>query len=106
MAKAIYFQRGESVDYRPITDTAAGEIIVQGKLVGVTRLDIRAGELGSVAVTGVFKVAKKATDVINAGAEVFFDGSVATGTSDDVKLGLAVASAAAGDEYVLVLLNA
>lgn len=105
MAKAIYFQKGEAIDYRPTTAVAAGEIVVQGKLVGITRLDIPAGTLGSLAVTGVFKVAKASATVFTAGAEVFFkDGNAAT--TGDVKLGLAVAPAAAGDEYVLVLLNA
>ena len=105
MAKAIYFSKGESVDYRPTTAVAAGEIVVQGKLVGITKLDIPAGVLGSIAVTGVFKVTKGTSTAFNAGAEVYFDGSVAA-TSGDTKIGLAVADASAGDEYVLVLLNA
>ena len=105
MAKAIYFQKGEAIDYRPETAVAAGEIVVQGKLVGITRLDIPAGTLGSLAVTGVFKVAKASATAFTAGAEVYFDGDIAV-TSGDTKLGLAVADASAGDEYVLVLLNA
>lgn len=105
MAKAIYFQKGEAVDYRPETAVAAGEVIVQGKLVGITRLDIPAGTLGSIAVTGVFKVAKASATTFDVGAEVYFNGTAAV-TSGDTKLGLAVADAASGDEYVLVLLNA
>lgn len=105
MAKAIYFQKGENIDYRPETAVAAGEIVVQGKLVGITRLDIPAGTLGSIAVTGVFKVAKASAATFTAGAEVYFDGDTAV-ASGDTKLGLAVADASAGDEYVLVLLNA
>lgn len=105
MAKAIYFQKGEAIDYRPETAVAAGEIVVQGKLVGITRLDIPAGTLGSLAVTGVFKVAKASATTFAAGAEVYFDGDTAV-ASGDTKLGLAVAAAASGDEFVLVLLNA
>ncbi len=105
MAKAIYFSKGESIDYRPATAVAAGEIVVQGKLVGIARLDIPAGTLGSLAVTGVFKVTKGTSTTFDAGAEVFCDGGVAV-ASGDVKLGLAVADASAGEEYVLVLLNA
>jgi predicted RecA/RadA family phage recombinase len=105
MAKAIYYQKGEAIDYRPTTAVAAGEIVVQGKLVGITRLDIPAGTLGSLAVTGVFKVAKASAAVFATGAEVFYNGTAAVASGDN-KLGLAVAPAAAGDEYVLVLLNA
>jgi predicted RecA/RadA family phage recombinase len=105
MAKAIYVQKGESIDYRPETAVAAGEIVVQGKLVGIAKLDIPAGTLGSIAVTGVYKVAKGGSTTFTAGTEVYFEGGVAA-ASGDVKLGLAVADASAGDGYVLVLLNA
>lgn len=105
MAKAIFYSKGEAIDYRPETAVAAGEIVVQGKLVGIARLDIPAGTLGSLAVCGVFKVTKGSTTTFAAGAEVYFDGEVAA-ASGDTKIGLAVADAAAGDSYVRVLLNA
>jgi predicted RecA/RadA family phage recombinase len=106
MAKAVFYQKGEAIDYRPENDVAAGEVIVQGDLVGITRLDIPAGRLGSIAVCGVFKVAKKANDTFSVGAKVYWNGTAATTTTDDVVLGLAVADSAAADADVLVLLNA
>lgn len=105
MAKAIFYSKGECIDYRPETAVAAGEIVVQGKLVGITRLDIPAGTLGSLAVCGVFKVAKGSSVTFAAGAEVYLEGGTAA-TTGDTKIGLAVADAAAGDAYVQVLLNA
>lgn len=106
--KAVFYQKGESIDFRPETDIAAGEVVVQGGLVGVTRLDCPAGRLGSLAVCGVFKVVKTASEVINTGAVVYWDddNGVATGTAGDIILGIAVAPSAATDGEVLVLLNA
>jgi predicted RecA/RadA family phage recombinase len=102
--KAVFYQKGESIDFRPETDVAAGEVVVQGGLVGVTRLDCPAGQLGSLAICGVFKVAKKA-EAISAGDVVYWDSNAATATSGSVVLGIAVADAASAANEVLVLLN-
>ena len=52
---ARYVQRGDAIDYTPMDDVAAGDIVVlAGKLVGVAKLDIKAGELGALALTGVY----------------------------------------------------
>ena len=56
--EAKYIQNGDSVDYIPATDTPAGTLIVAGTLIGVTKLDIKAGNLGTLATTGVFDVVK------------------------------------------------
>ena len=108
MAKAVFYQKGEAIDYRPSAAVAAGSVVVQGGLVGITRLDIPAGQLGSIAVCGVFKVEKKASEAIQTGDVVYWDATdgVATATVDDIVLGLAVTDAAATDATVLVLLNA
>ena len=52
--KARYVQRGESIDYTPTADVAAGDVVQQGKLVGVAKLDMKAGELGALALCGVY----------------------------------------------------
>lgn len=51
---ATYKQRGDSIDYVPNSDVTAGDVVVLGDLVGVTKLDIKANELGTLALTGVF----------------------------------------------------
>jgi predicted RecA/RadA family phage recombinase len=50
----IYKQRGDSIDYTPTADVAAGDVVVLNDLVGIAKLDIKAGELGALAVAGVF----------------------------------------------------
>lgn len=55
---ARYVQKGDAIDFRPDRDIAAGEVVVLGNLVGVAKLDIKAGELGALALEGVFEMAK------------------------------------------------
>ena len=105
--KARYVQRGESIDFTPETDVAAGDIVKIGSLVGVAKLDIKAGELGALALVGVYELEGNGT-AVEAGAVVSVDpttGKVcAEGASGAVKFGHAVQSAAATDATVLVRL--
>jgi predicted RecA/RadA family phage recombinase len=50
----IFIQEGASIDYIPPVDTPAGTVVVQGELVGVVRVAIKANKLGALAVEGVF----------------------------------------------------
>ena len=106
--KARYVQRGESIDFTPTADVAAGDVVKVGNLVGVAKLDIRAGELGALALCGVYEIATNGA-AIEAGAVVFVDpatGKVcAESASGAVKFGHAVAAAAATDTLVLVRLE-
>ena len=70
--KARYIQRGDSIDYTSTSDIAAGDIVKVGSLVGVAKLDIKAGELGSLALVGVYEVEGNGT-AIEAGAVVSVD---------------------------------
>ncbi len=54
MAQVIFIHDGDSIDHIPVADVAAGDLVVQGELVGVAKLDIKAGKLGALAVGGVF----------------------------------------------------
>ena len=105
---ARYVQRGDAIDYTPVVDVSSGDVVGVGRLMGVAKLDIKAGELGALALTGVYEMAKSPGVVFTAGAEVSWDPSgrnaVATGSSDSVKIGHAVAAAKAGDTTVLVRL--
>ena len=79
-----YVQQGESIDYTPAADVAAGDVIVQGELVGVAKKDITANELGALAVEGVFDF-PKATGVstaITAGANVYWDEAAQQATTN------------------------
>ena len=105
--KARYFQRGESIDYTPQTDIEAGMPVFLGQLAGVTKLDIGAGQLGAIAVVGVYSVVKDSS-AFTAGVPVYWNetSQQATATPTAKYLGLAVEAAATGDETVKVLLNA
>ena len=55
---ARYVQKGDAIDYRPTEAVAAGDVVIIADLIGIARLDIEAGTLGSLAVVGVFDVVK------------------------------------------------
>jgi len=54
MATATFVHDGNTIDYTPAADVAAGDVVVQQNLVGIAKLDIPADTLGALAVTGVF----------------------------------------------------
>ena len=100
--QARFIHDGKSVDYFSATDVAAGTVIIEGDLVGVTKLDIPAGRLGALHVVGVYDVAK-GNSAITLGSKVYWDDTakqaVTTGTTP---LGLAVREASAEDTVVRV----
>ena len=105
--KARYIQRGESIDYTPEADVAAGDIIKIGKIVGIAKLDIKEGELGALAVVGVYEIATGGI-AVNPGDLVCVDpatGKVcAESAAGAIKLGHAVTKAATTDTTVHVRL--
>ena len=68
-----YVQRGDILDYVPETDTPAGTPVKIGDIVGITKLDIKAGTLGAIALTGVYEAPKAEGEEIAAGAPVAYD---------------------------------
>ena len=106
---ARYVQRGDAIDYTPAADVAAGDVVVlSGKLVGVAKLDIKTGELGALALTGVYEVTKSSGVAFAAGSEVGWDAAnrkaVASGAAGSVKIGHAVALTSAIEPTVFVRL--
>ena len=105
---ARYVQRGDAIDHTPMADVAAGDMVVLGKLVGVAKLDIKAGELGALALTGVYEVTKNSGVAFAAGMEVGWNPTdrkaVAAGAAGSVKIGHAVALTGAADPTVFVRL--
>ena len=112
MPQAQFIHDGDSIDFTPVADTAAGDVVVQGDLVGVTKRDIKANDLGALAVTGVFDFAKQAGAGVTfaVGAKVYFNDTtnvaVATDGGGANKLvGKAVKAAADADTIVRVRLS-
>jgi len=68
-------QDGNSVDYTPAADVAAGDVVVLGELVGVAPRPIKAGENGSLAVVGIFAFPKTvgAGSGLAFGVKVYWD---------------------------------
>ena len=104
---ATFIHDGNSIDYTPGGDVAAGAVVVQGELVGVARTPIAANALGSLAVVGVFDFPKAtgAGTAITAGANCYWDAanSRATTTATGNKLiGKCVKAAADADALVRI----
>ena len=87
-------------------------MVVQGDLIGVSKLDIVAGALGALAVTGVFDVPKTAGvgEAIAAGLKVYWDVADGVAKTDDESgankyLGKTVLAAGDDDATVRVRLE-
>jgi len=110
MAATRFVHDGNSVDYTPSSAVTAGDVVVQGELVGVAKVDIAANALGAMAVAGVFDFPKTTgtSTAITAGANCYWDATnkVATTTSTSNKLiGKCVRAAADADATVRVRLS-
>lgn len=110
MSKALYWQRGETLDYvNNTTDIIdANSVIVLGSRIGVAGTDILPSKIGSVHVTGVFSFSKGSGE-ITAGADVYYsesDGLITSSSEGGIKAGFAAQDAADNDTTVLVKINA
>lgn len=116
MSKAVYWQRGESLDYANETTAVieANTIIpIEGRI-GIVGTSLSPREKGSLHVTGIYEIEKTGTAEIKMGAAVYFDGTGITGTADNGKsgeekeayipAGYAAQTAGAEDKTVLVKL--
>lgn len=105
---ARFVQTGNSIDYTPVSDVAAGAVVFVGNICGVPHADIAAGETGALGVEGVFDFVKKTDDVIAAGAVVYWNDTTFASDTDsgsDKVIGVAVKAAAAADSTVRVRIN-
>lgn len=109
---ARFIHDGNSIDYTPGADVAAGDVVVQNDLVGIAKLDIVAGVLGALAVTGVFELPKTAGvgEAIAAGAKVYWDVANTVATTNTAAgankyLGKTVIAATDNDPTVRVRLE-
>ena len=111
MAQATFVHDGAAIDYTPGADVAPGDVVVQSDLVGIAKREIKANTLGTLAVEGVFDVAKEADGGVTfaVGSLAYWDESnelaVATDGSGAHKLlGKVVLAAVDGDATVRVRL--
>ena len=112
MLKATFFHGyQERIDYTPPSDVQSGDVVVIGGEIGVVTdpQGIKAGKLGSVAVTGIFALVKDAATTFNVGAKVFWDTvnkkAVTTAGANIVYAGYCQYAAANGDLTVKTYIN-
>ena len=85
MATATFIHDGNAIDYTPGSDVSAGDVVVQGELVGVAKTPIAANALGALAVTGVFDFPKTTGvgEAITVGSKVYWDVADQVAKTDD-----------------------
>ena len=112
MALVTYVHDGNAIDYTPGADVAAGDVVVQGDLVGVAKTPIAANALGALAVTGVFDFPKATGGgtAITSGSQVYWDAGNSVATTDagggaNKLIGKTVKPAADADATVRVRLS-
>ena len=112
MATATFVHDGAAVDYTPSSAVAAGDVVVQGDLVGVAKQPIAADALGALAVLGVFDFPKATGggSAIGAGANVYWDVADGEAKEDDESganklIGKTVAAAGDDDTTVRMRLS-
>ncbi len=110
MSTTKFVQEGAAIDYTPGADIPAGTVVVQGDLVGTTRVDLKSGQLGSLAVQGVFDFPKAAGagTAFTVGTLAYWDAvaKVATKTAAGNKvIGKAVRAAADADITVRIRMS-
>jgi predicted RecA/RadA family phage recombinase len=107
---ARYIQGDEIVDYTPSAAVFAGQVVVQGDLVGVAKLDIPANTLGALATEGIYDFPKSTAggSGLAAGTTVYWDATANQATATSVgnkQLGKVVLVAADADATVRVRLD-
>jgi len=104
---AQFIHDGKAIDFLSSSDIPAGSVVIQGSLIGVTKVDIKANVLGALHVVGVYDLVKS-NGAIPLGSPVYWDATVKKAVltvTDNTLLGVAVADAVADDEVVRIRLN-
>ncbi|SEN58216.1 Predicted phage recombinase, RecA/RadA family [Gemmobacter aquatilis] len=103
-----YIQKGDTLTIPAPAAVASGFPVIAGAIVGIASGGAASGAPVDVATVGVFELPKVAADNFVVGAAVYWDvtAELATSTAtDNTKLGVAVATAAASTASVNVRLS-
>jgi predicted RecA/RadA family phage recombinase len=81
---AKFVHEGAAIDYTPGADVLTGAVVVQAELVGVAQGPIKANQLGSLAVSGVFDFPKAlgAGSALPAGTNAYWDAAAQNATKN------------------------
>lgn len=91
--KAVYQQRGETIDFVNNTGATilANDVVTLTNRIGVAATEIPAGAKGSVHVTGVFSVPAETVNAFTVGQTVYLSGeTVVTATDGGIVAGFVV----------------
>lgn len=107
MAKATYWQKGESINFVNTTEKEieANTIIPFGKRLGIAGTIIIPGETGTLIMCGVFEVPKGEGEITE-GTMLYYDPDTqtVTATEKDIIAGYAVKTAAASETTIAIKL--
>lgn len=102
-----YIQPGNLLDYiNPANADPifSGDVVAFADAIGVATVDIGAGEMGAVQMTGVFALPKKTGEAIEQGTTVYWADDAITATEGDVKAGRVWITAQAAEATIAVKL--
>lgn len=83
MPTATFIHDGDTLDYTPTVDVAAGDLVFAESILGVAKRDIPANTLGSLATRGVFEIAAEAPIGYDFGVPMYWNQSEQQVTFDN-----------------------
>jgi predicted RecA/RadA family phage recombinase len=104
--QARFIHDGKAIDFLANADIPAGTVVTQGSLIGITKVDIPTGQLGTIHVTGVYDVAKS-NIAIQIGNKVYWDNTAkkaVLNATGNIQLGIAILDATADESIVRIKL--
>ncbi len=108
MAKAVFVQKGENIDFTAANDIEYMEIVPLTTRIGVALEAIASGETGTVSLTGVYEMPAASSLAINVGDAVYWNetnGNIDKTKTGGIPAGIAVAEKAAAGATVRVLIG-
>jgi predicted RecA/RadA family phage recombinase len=113
---ALTYSDNGAIDYTPASAVTGGAVVVLNGIVGVAVTDIAANAKGSLATAGLFKLPKTTAAMVR-GLPVHWDptgspdsGDASSGAANQLGVGtyagILAETAASGDDYAIVDLNA
>lgn len=97
-----YVKDGKSVAFTMTGAVSSGDVVKIGKVIGVAQADAAIGDRVELLLEGVVSLPRAPADVFTEGADVYWDGSLATVvvTGDKIGSSIQALSAAAGSVEV------
>lgn len=105
-----YVQEGDVLNFTAGgAAVASGAVVLLGARIGISMGDVAANATGTASVTGVWQIAKLATDVVAQGADLYWDAAnsrLTTTAGGNTKAGYAAGAAGNGVTTVNIKINA